>query len=104
MMYRFVCVCGRCIAGATLLPCMKVALSSDEEIFGGYKNITKDSDSEMFATNGTFDGRPHSFQVYAPCRTVVVYAPSEFCDKDAEGDEYGVPGLAVRGLGPYFEL
>ena len=43
-------------------------------------------------------------QVYSPSRTVVVYAPTEFVDKDAEKYEAGVPGLAVRGLGPYFEL
>ena len=43
-------------------------------------------------------------QVYSPCRTVTVFAPSEFVDPDADKDEYGVPGLAVRGLGPYFEL
>jgi 1,4-alpha-glucan branching enzyme len=82
----------------------KVVLSSDEKVFGGYENVTKNSDVEFFATLGDHDNRPHSFQVYAPCRTVSVYAPSEFCDKDAEGDEYGIPGLAVRGLGPYFEL
>ena len=82
----------------------KVVLSSDEEVFGGYQNVTKNSDVEFAATGGSADGRPHSFMVYAPCRTVVVYAPSEYCDKDAEHDEYGVPGLAVRGLGPYFEL
>jgi 1,4-alpha-glucan branching enzyme len=82
----------------------KIVLSSDEEVFGGYQNVTKNSDVEFFATNGDYDSRPHSFKVYTPCRTVAVYAPSEFCDKDAESDEYGVPGLAVRGLGPYFEL
>lgn len=86
------------------MPQLQVALSSDEEIFGGFKNITKDSDAEMFAEFGSADERPHSFKVYSPCRTVVAYAPSEFCDKDAEGDEYGIPGLAVRGLGPYYEL
>lgn len=43
-------------------------------------------------------------QVYSPSRTVAVYAPSEFVDKDADRKEYGVPGLAVNGLGPYFEL
>jgi 1,4-alpha-glucan branching enzyme len=82
----------------------KIALSSDEEPFGGYKNVTKDSDVEFVANLGPHDDRPHSFQVYSPSRTVVVYAPSEFCDKDAPSDEYGIPGLGVRGLGPYFEL
>lgn len=43
-------------------------------------------------------------QVYAPCRTVAVYAPADVVDKDAESEPYGVPGLGVRGLGPYYEL
>ena len=55
-----------------------MVLSSDEEAFGGYQNVTKNSDVEFAATGGSADGRPHSFMVYAPCRTVVVYAPSEY--------------------------
>lgn len=43
-------------------------------------------------------------QVYSPSRTVIVYAPSEFCDKDADSKPFGVPGLGVKGLGPYFEV
>ena len=47
---------------------------------------------------------PPLSQVYAPSRTVVVYAPSEFCDKDADRKPTGVPGLAVKGLGPYYSF
>jgi len=43
-------------------------------------------------------------QVYAPSRTVVVYAPSQFCDPEADSQAFGVPGLAVKGLGPYFQV
>lgn len=42
-------------------------------------------------------------QVYAPSRTVVVYAPSEFADKDADRKPIGIPGLGVKELGPYFQ-
>ena len=42
-------------------------------------------------------------QVYAPSRTCVVYAPEEFADKDADKRPWGVPGLAIKGLGPYYE-
>ncbi|KAL6751705.1 hypothetical protein V8C86DRAFT_3106244 [Haematococcus lacustris] len=39
---------------------------------------------------------------YAPSRTVVVYAPAEECDKDADLKRWGIPGPAVKGLGPIF--
>lgn len=41
-------------------------------------------------------------QVYAPARTVVVYAPAEFADARADEKPEGIPGLGVKGLGPYF--
>jgi Alpha amylase, C-terminal all-beta domain len=41
----------------------KLVLSSDEEVFGGYKNVTKEADVEFYASQGDFDGRPLSFQV-----------------------------------------
>ena len=59
----------------------QVVLSSDEQAFGGWRNVSKDFDVE-FATEagGDHDGRPNSFTVYAPSRTVAVYAPEQFCD------------------------
>lgn len=47
--------------------------------------------------------RPYSFMVYAPSRTVVVYAPSEYVDATSDQLSTGVAGLGVKGLGPYFE-
>ncbi len=41
----------------------KVALSSDEDVFGGWKNVTKDSDVTFQAQDINHDSRPHSFQV-----------------------------------------
>lgn len=38
-------------------------------------------------------------QVYAPSRTVVVYAPAECCDSEADTKPAGIPGLGVKGLG-----
>lgn len=82
----------------------KVVLSSDEEVFGGWNNVTKNSDTEFMAHEGNYDNRPYSFQVYAPSRTVVVYAPSEFVDSTADSVPTGVPGLAVKGRGPYYAM
>lgn len=45
-----------------------------------------------------------SVQVYAPSRTVVVYAPSGTTDKDADRSASGIPGLSVRGTGPNFAM
>lgn len=38
-------------------------------------------------------------QVYAPSRTVVVYAPADCCDAEADSKPAGIPGLGVKGLG-----
>ena len=49
-------------------------LSSDEPVFGGYSNVTKDSETVFVTDEGTYDNRPHSFQVLSnfptqvPCR------------------------------------
>lgn len=82
----------------------KVVLSSDEEVFGGYRNCTKDSDVTFTTNNGNYDNRPHSFLVYAPSRTVVAYGPAEWADKDADRKPYGIPGLGVKELGPYYSM
>eukprot|EP00798_Chlamydomonas_sp_ICE-L_P009847 gene9847-7734_t len=79
-----------------------VVLSSDEEVFGGYKNVTKESNVTFTAEDFGHDGRPHSFLVYAPSRTVVIYAPSSTCDPTADCKPQGIPGLGVKGLGPYY--
>merc|ERR1711869_120844 len=44
-------------------------------VFGGYENVTKWNDAEFHTNEDGHDGRPNSMQVYAPSRTVVVYAP-----------------------------
>ena len=80
----------------------KIVLSSDEEVFGGYRNVSKDYDAEILTQEGTFDNRPHSMLVYAPSRTVTVYAPADAVDAKADQKPGGIPGLGVKGLGPYF--
>mmetsp|Transcript_22388 Transcript_22388/g.26980 ORF Transcript_22388/g.26980 Transcript_22388/m.26980 type:complete len:828 (-) Transcript_22388:660-3143(-) len=50
----------------------KVVLNSDREEFGGWGNVSEDS--EFHTEEGHYDNRPHSFQVYTPSRTCVVYA------------------------------
>lgn len=37
--------------------------------------------------------------MYAPSRTVVVYAPADCCDAEADSKPTGIPGLGVKGLG-----
>lgn len=41
----------------------KVVLSSDEEIFGGWKNVTKLSDTVFPAQDMSINDRPHSLKV-----------------------------------------
>jgi len=53
----------------------KILLNSDATNFGGWNNVKEDVD---FIAQGGHDGRPHSFQVYAPARTVVIYIPEEY--------------------------
>lgn len=52
----------------------KVVLDSDEKEFGGFSRI--DHNAKFYTSEGWFDDRPHSFLVYSPCRTAVVYAPA----------------------------
>jgi 1,4-alpha-glucan branching enzyme len=80
----------------------KVVLSSDEAVFGGYSNVTKKSDTVFHTGSSNHDNRPNDFSVYAPSRTVVVYAPADFCDPDGDEKPWGIPGLGIKGLGPYF--
>ncbi|KAL6634238.1 hypothetical protein ACP70R_026909 [Stipagrostis hirtigluma subsp. patula] len=53
----------------------KVALDSDAGLFGGFGRIHHDA--EHFTTDCSHDNRPHSFSVYTPSRTCVVYAPAD---------------------------
>ncbi|KAI6697888.1 hypothetical protein NL676_018007 [Syzygium grande] len=50
----------------------KIVLNSDDALFGGYSRI--EPSVEYFTFDGWFNNRPHSFLVYAPSRTAVVYA------------------------------
>ncbi|CAI7806742.1 unnamed protein product [Closterium sp. NIES-53] len=70
----------------------KVVLDSDEGRFGGYNRI--DHNAAYYSNEGWHDGRPHSFQVYAPSRTAVVYGPAdyedpliEYCEENPDTDE-----------------
>eukprot|EP00878_Enallax_costatus_P000275 GHUV01000346.1.p1 GENE.GHUV01000346.1~~GHUV01000346.1.p1 ORF type:complete len:864 (+),score=177.11 GHUV01000346.1:148-2739(+) len=81
----------------------RLLLSSDEEVFGGFRNLSKETDAEHVSSQGDYDRRPNSFLVYAPSRTCAVYGPAEWADPDADRKPAGVPGLAVRELGPYYE-
>uniref|UniRef100_A0A1D2AGY8 1,4-alpha-glucan branching enzyme n=1 Tax=Auxenochlorella protothecoides TaxID=3075 RepID=A0A1D2AGY8_AUXPR len=82
----------------------KIVLSSDEEVFGGYTNVSKKYDAEIHTEEGNYDNRPHSMKVYAPSRTVVVYAPADTTDAKADSKPEGIPGLGVKGVGPYFAV
>lgn len=80
----------------------KIILSSDEPAFGGYNNVSKSVDAVYTPSDGEHDGRPYNFMVYAPSRTVVVYGPAEWADKDADTKPYGIPGLGVKERGPAY--
>lgn len=81
----------------------RLVLSSDEEVFGGWRNLSKETDGEHQTQGGNHDNRPNSFMVYAPSRTCAVYAPSEWADAEADRKPAGIPGLGVKELGPYYE-
>ncbi|XP_071701824.1 1,4-alpha-glucan-branching enzyme 2-2, chloroplastic/amyloplastic-like [Rutidosis leptorrhynchoides] len=49
----------------------KVALDSDDILFGGFGRLNHEA--EFFTFEGHHDNRPRSFMVYAPARTAVVY-------------------------------
>uniref|UniRef100_A0ACD5ZEW3 Uncharacterized protein n=2 Tax=Avena sativa TaxID=4498 RepID=A0ACD5ZEW3_AVESA len=51
----------------------KVVLDSDAGLFGGFGRIHHTA--EHFTSDCQHDNRPHSFSVYTPSRTCVVYAP-----------------------------
>ena len=83
----------------------KIVLSSDEKVFGGWANASKDAGASFAARDDApHDGRPASMQVYAPARTVVAYAPAAWADKDGDRKVGGIPGLGVKGTGPYFAV
>mmetsp|Transcript_10988 Transcript_10988/g.19036 ORF Transcript_10988/g.19036 Transcript_10988/m.19036 type:complete len:859 (+) Transcript_10988:107-2683(+) len=88
--------------GANKPGALKIVLSSDDEAFGGWRNVVPTSDTTFMAEAQPQDGRAASLKVYAPSRTVVVYAPAEMVDAQAAANAWAIPGLAVKGLGPYF--
>eukprot|EP00210_Caulerpa_lentillifera_P003282 g3133.t1 len=81
----------------------KIVLSSDEPVFGGYNNVSKDYNTTFTPLDEGHDGRPHSFFVYAPSRSIVVYAPAESVDPKGDSKPTGIPGLGVLDRGPYFQ-
>ena len=62
------------------------------------------TDCKAIWLQGLHDNRPHSFCVYAPSRTVAIYAKSETCDAHADELPTGVPGLGVKGRGPKHQI
>lgn len=50
----------------------RIVLDSDTASFGGFSRL--DHKAEYFTSEGWYDDRPSSFQIYAPSRTAVVYA------------------------------
>uniref|UniRef100_A0A7S3UCH1 1,4-alpha-glucan branching enzyme n=1 Tax=Picocystis salinarum TaxID=88271 RepID=A0A7S3UCH1_9CHLO len=69
----------------------KVVLSSDDPKYGGFGNVQEGDGNEYFTNEGYHDGRPHSFLVYTPARTAVVYA--RVPDEDVEVEVDAVPSV-----------
>ncbi|DBB05355.1 TPA: hypothetical protein ACH3X3_010575 [Trebouxia sp. C0006] len=80
----------------------KLMLSSDEDSFGGFENLSKKYNTEFASSEADYDGRPHNIQVYAPSRTVGVYGPAEWGDPEADQHTWGIPGLGIKDRGPNF--
>merc|ERR1719468_56184 len=50
----------------------KIIMDTDCEEFGGHSRL--DHSTEFFSSNDGFDGRPHSLQIYIPCRVAILLA------------------------------
>ncbi|KAL6115834.1 gbe1 [Pungitius sinensis] len=53
----------------------KIKLDSDQDLYGGHGRL--DHNTEFYTEPQPFNGRPHSMQVYIPCRTAIVLANEE---------------------------
>jgi hypothetical protein len=47
----------------TVMCLLQLMLSSDEDSFGGFENLSKKYNTEFASTEADYDGRPHSIQV-----------------------------------------
>ena len=53
-----------CLAnGVTVMCLLQLMLSSDEDSFGGFENLSKKYNTEFASSEADYDGRPHSIQV-----------------------------------------
>eukprot|EP00747_Dinoflagellata_sp_TGD_P132625 gnl/TRDRNA2_/TRDRNA2_175096_c0_seq1.p1 gnl/TRDRNA2_/TRDRNA2_175096_c0~~gnl/TRDRNA2_/TRDRNA2_175096_c0_seq1.p1 ORF type:complete len:433 (-),score=82.12 gnl/TRDRNA2_/TRDRNA2_175096_c0_seq1:189-1298(-) len=59
----------------------KLVLSSDNPEFGGYSNLWTQTAPMFVAEDYAYSGRPASFTVYLPSRTVSIYAPAKLADE-----------------------
>lgn len=50
----------------------KIVLTSDEEVFGGYKNLSKNNDATFVAEDQGINDRPHSFRVSCRLNALLV--------------------------------
>jgi hypothetical protein len=55
-----------------------VVLSSDEEVFGGWRNVTKDSAVDFYTQQGDHDNRPNSMLVSGGGHTA---PPQQLCTR-----------------------
>ena len=62
----------------------KLVLSSDNPEFGGYSNLWTYSAPDIKADDWEFNGRPASMLIYAPSRSVSVYAPADLAIEKME--------------------
>lgn len=53
-----------CVVNDVSVTCLlQLMLSSDEDSFGGFENLSKKYNTEFASTEADYDGRPHSIQV-----------------------------------------
>lgn len=51
------------VSGVTVMCLLQLMLSSDEDSFGGFENLSKKYNTEFASNDADYDGRPHSIQV-----------------------------------------
>ena len=59
----------------------RLVLSSDNPEFGGYSNLWTAQCPDIKADDWEFNNRPASMMIYAPSRSVSVYAPVDRCNQ-----------------------
>lgn len=71
----FECTAADCVVNDLSVMCLlQLMLSSDEDAFGGFENLSKKYNTEFASSEADYDGRPHNIQVgHKACGRVCIH-------------------------------